>query len=1154
MGYLEEELGLRLPENVKLVGTAKGNLHDIMAKATLTTSQGVATIEGQFKNGATLEFDADVAIEDYKLNELLKNEKLGALNFKLKAHGKGDNVNNLDASLDATISSFKYNKYDVNDLKITGDIKNGSGTISSNYKDRNLNMNLEAQVVLDSISPEATLNLDLIGADLQALGLVKRDIKTRLKMDVHFKGSSTNFDATAQVDDGVFVHDDKSYLLGTVKVVAHIKPDTTSVSIKNKMLDVILQSNVDPQTWSASLKDHVMHYFYREKPVRDSITRPVNLKLRGNISEGPILKDVFLLNLKGLDTVNIAVDFNEKERQLTARVNAPHINYNDLVVDSLSFSMDTNQDKFSFKLGFNQIKAAPFHIQKTIIEGDQIDNELSLKLLAYHKEDKMIQILSKISGKDGELRFHVLPEGLILNKTDWYTPESNEVLIRTKKLVFNDFKFSKDQQSVEITDKLPELSKDHIAINFKNFELSEFLSYLNPDNALASGNLNGDFIVEEPFTSTGIVADLDITKLHVMDVDLGTLDVNAKSLGGNSYNFLGKMKGGEVDLDLKGDYLANQAGAKLDLNLDINKFNMKALTGFTQGEITETSGSFSGNFKLFGTTKEPKYEGKLLFSDANFKVAKFNSAFTLKNETLKIDNSGLAMADFTIRDENQNTFIMSGKIGSESFINPTFNLDIDANNFQVINATKEDNDFLYGKASFNGKAKITGDLQIPKIDMDLKVNSDTDITYVLPSATVNIEERDGVVIFVNKENPDAILTRTKEKTANIKGLDILARVKIGKEAAVTIVIDEQTGDNFKVSGEGDFNMSMNPNGFLRLSGVYKVSSGHYELNLYNIVNRKFNLVPGSQISWSGDPFDAKLDVKAVYTVEASASSLMAPMYSGSDPALKGKFRQVLPFYVFLNIDGQLLEPKIGFSLDMPEDEQGAIGGQVYSRIQQLNNQEDELNRQVFSLLVLNRFYPDPGSDGSSGGVTSIARDNLNDAVSDQLNMFSDKLLGNSGLELDFGLNSFTDYQGNTPQQRTQLDIAAQKKLFNDRVIVRVGSEVDIEGSSSTEEETPIIGNVSIEYLLTESGRYRLKGFSRNEFENVIDGQTFVSGLALIFTQEFNKYSELWDALFKAQTEEEKRLKAEKATEKMAAKKEQKAKEESKTKSIEEKKE
>ena len=314
---------------------------------------------------------------------------------------------------------------------------------------------------------------------------------------------------------------------------------------------------------------------------------------------------------------------------------------------------------------------------------------------------------------------------------------------------------------------------------------------------------------------------------------------------------------------------------------------------------------------------------------------------------------------------------------------------------------------------------------------------------------------------------------------------------------------------------------MNPNGRMTLSGVYDVEGGHYEMNLYNLVNRRFELSPESRVTWSGDPFDAKLDVKAIYTVKASASPLMAPVTSGADPSVKNKYKQVLPFNVYLNIDGQLTQPVIGFDIDMPEDEQGAIGGQVYGRLQQVNTQQDELNRQVFSLLVLGRFYPEPGSDGSSGGFATVARDNLNDAISDQLNVFSDKLLGNTGVELDFGLDSYTDYQGETAQQRTQLDIAAQKKLFDDRLIVRVGSEVDLQGSSSSNEPVPLIGNVTLEYLLTKNGRYRLKGFRRNQFENIVDGQTIVSGIALIFTQEFNKFDELWEALLRGETTKEK---------------------------------
>ena len=231
---------------------------------------------------------------------------------------------------------------------------------------------------------------------------------------------------------------------------------------------------------------------------------------------------------------------------------------------------------------------------------------------------------------------------------------------------------------------------------------------------------------------------------------------------------------------------------------------------------------------------------------------------------------------------------------------------------------------------------------------------------------------------------------------------------------------------------------------------------------------------------------------------------------------------------------------------MPEDEQGAIGGQVYGRLQQLNTQQDELNRQVFSLLVLGRFYPEPGSDGSSGGFATVARDNLNDAISDQLNVFSDKLLGSTGVELDFGLDSYTDYQGEIAEQKTQLDIAAQKKLFNDRLIVRVGSAVDIQGSGSTDEPAPLIGNVTLEYLLTENGRYRLKGFRKNEFENIVDGQTIVSGIALIFTQEFNKFDEFWQALLRGETKKEKarRKEAEEQKKKEAAENKQKDKDSS----------
>ncbi|ALJ06829.1 hypothetical protein APS56_11295 [Pseudalgibacter alginicilyticus] len=1121
----EKETGVRLPEDLKLTGEIKGALNNIYTNAVLNTSQGLAKLIGHLKNANDLEFTADVSIENYQLDDLLQNKQLGPLNTTIKAQGKGKNINTLNANLEATISNFKYNNYDVNDLKLIGNIKNGRGIITSNYKDSNLNADLNAKLILDSMAPEAHIKLNIIGANLQTLGIMQRDIKTSMNIQTDFKGNGTNYDITTEINDGVVVYDNKTYLLGRVNAMAHIRKDTTSVSIKNKLINMILQSNAEPQKFSKALRNHIASYFYRDQKISDRLSQPVHLKLRGHINQAPILNDVFLVNAKDLDTINLAIDFNEKARQLKANVEVPHINYSGMVLDSLAFSMDTDNEKFTFDIGFKNILAGPLNIPKTTIVGNQSNNKLDLNISAFRDNTQMMYVDANITGNREKLNLHVIPEKLILNNENWSIPANNELIFTdNKKLAFSNFKINKNEQSIEITDKLSNVSKNHIAITYTNFKISEILDYLNPKTKLATGILQGDFIIESPFQETGVLANLSVNQLKVMEVNLGTLKLDAKSLGGKSYDFNAKLKGGEINLDLKGGYIARQTGANLDLNLDINQFNMKALTGFSQSNISEADGTFSGNFKLTGTTEQPNYEGKLNFNNAYFKLSKFNTGFTLANETLNINNTGVSMNNFTISDVNKNTFALSGKIGTASFINPTFNLKLKANDFQFINATKEDNDFLYGKARFNADASILGDLQIPKVDMNVTVDSETDITYVLPSASVNIEERDGVVLFVNRENPDAILTQTEEKTATIKGFDITTSLKIGKEAAFTLLIDEETGDNFKVSGEGDFNFKMNPNGNMTLAGIYEVETGHYELNLYNLVNRKFNLESGSRVTWSGDPFDAKMDIKALYEVDASASTLMAPIYS-NDNVSSNKFRQVLPFYVYLNIDGQLMEPKINFNLDMPEEDQGAIGGQVYGRVQQLNQQEDELNRQVFSLLVLNRFYPDSGSDGSTGGVASIARDNLNDAVSDQLNIFSDKLLGQTGFELDFGLDSYTDYQGNSPEDRTQLDIAAQKKLFNDRLIVRVGSEVDIQGSSSTDEETPLIGNVSIEYLLSENGRYRLKGFRKNEFENVIDGQTIVSGISVIFTQEFNKFRALWEALLTSKTEEEKQEEA-----------------------------
>lgn len=1108
----EKAFGIHLPEDILIATSARGTLNDITTNAQIRTTQGLATIQGNFKNQNEIRYHAAIKIDNYNIGSLLMNPNFGELSVSLNSQGNGKNIQDLNATLNTTVSKFQLENYEIKDLNIKGDLKNGKGIISSVYKDKNLNLDINAVVNLDSINTKATVNLNLIGADLKALGLMQRKVKTGLELSLNFSGNPEKYSIKSNIKNGVAVYDNRTFLLGSLTANAFVDEDTTAISIKNKMIDLSLESNTDPQTFSKALQRHISIYFNRNVIAPDSITNPVNLILKAKISQTPLLKEALFINLKDLDTIQIDVNFKEKELQLMANITAPHINFSDNKLDSLVFSMNSDKNDFNFNLGFKKITAGPLNVPKTIITGTQKDDELSLNFLGFYEEEKLMNVKTRITGNSDKLKFTIDQDSLFLNGSIWKIPKTNAIIYEENKLTFSDFKISKDKQSIKITDKISRISKDHIAINYKNFEINEIFNYLSPEKEITTGILNGDFILEQPFGDTGIIANLTISQLKVLKTNFGKLSVDAKSLENGKYDFNATLNEGATDLNLKGDYFVDNNDANLNLDLQIHTFKMEALNTLSLGQIKETSGSFSGDFKVTGKTSDPKYEGNLHFKNAAFKVTKLNEKFNLQNEILNIDNDGLHLANFTILDAKKNSLVLSGDIRTKSFINPAFNLEIKANNFRVLNATKENNEALYGKVSFNVDAKLTGDLQIPKLNTKLVVGSDTDVTYVLPSSYKTIEEREGVVAFVNRENPDAILTQKEEQTATITGFDLNAFLKIDKKAAVTIIIDKETGDHFKVSGDGDFIAQMTPNGRISLTGAYEVSDGYYKLTLYNIVDKRFVLEPGSRISWAGDPLDAKLDIRTIYALKTSASDLMASQISGKDVSTKNKYKQVLPFNVYLNIAGELLQPKISFNLDMPEEQQGAINGQVYERIQQVNQQEDELNRQVFSLLVLNRFYPDAGNDGSSGGFATLARNNLNDAVSGQLNAFSDKILGGSGIELDFGLNSFTDYQGDTPTDRTQLDVAAQKKLFNDRLTVRVGSELDIQGSSASEEKSPLIGNVSLEYQITQDGRYRVRGFRKSEFENVIDGQTVVSGIALIFTKEFNEFHQLWNSI------------------------------------------
>jgi hypothetical protein len=629
---------------------------------------------------------------------------------------------------------------------------------------------------------------------------------------------------------------------------------------------------------------------------------------------------------------------------------------------------------------------------------------------------------------------------------------------------------------------------------------------------LFSGKANGELVVVNPFEAIGLIADLNVRDIEIIEIPFGTLELLARSKSLDEYDFSLSLKDGMVDLDLIGSIQTDEARSNLDMRLDLHEMKVELLELLSEGELKNAKGSIKGSVSLNGTLQEPQYQGELNFVEASILVSQMNNRFDFPNEKIKISNSELSFTDFSIKDEQGQVFTVNGRILTDDLTDVGFDLKLYAENFQLLNSSRADNDLFYGKALVDLDLEIGGTMELPRINAKIKVNKGTDLTLILPEDQLNYMERTGIVLFVNHEDPyDILYQRSSEIVAKgITGFDITANLQVDPQTVMNIIVDERTNDNLRVQGQADLNLLMDPNGDISLSGRYEVRSGHYELNLFGLVNRRFLFAQGSTIIWTGDVLDANLNITTIYNVRTSPAELMQAQLSGTAADTRSQFRQVLPFMVYLKINGELLEPEVSFELDMPEESRGSFDGNVYSMIQQVNQREDELNKQVFSLLVLNQFFPMMGNDGSSGGSVNLAKSSANQILSSQLNTFSDRIFGDTGFSLDFDLDTYTDYQTGSAEDRTQLNVAAKQTLMDDRLIISVGGQVDVDGGSQQAQQgNSVFGDVSLEYLLDERGRWRVTTFRKNQFESVIDGQLIITGISFIFTKEFNSFMELF---------------------------------------------
>jgi translocation and assembly module TamB len=1102
---------VQFPDSILLNSKLKGGLHSVTGDVQLSTSLGKVFLEGKFSDKDSIAFNLKLSVLNLKLAELLENEKLGNVTAQIVASGHGSDFHSLNANFISDFKDFNYSNRKLTGIKLAGNMTKGSGNAEFSINDPNVELTLKTRVMLDSLSNKINSSLNVVGIDLYALGLSSTDLRAKFKLEADFAGNLSAFDLAANLQGGVAVVNNMAIPISDFDLKTTLSDDTISLQLKSLPINIDFHANRYPLELYQKLESKILSYI-NDSTTLDTIANSTRMQLDMTIRPTPFLTQTIFKGLEYLDSTTVKIDFDENKDLLLADIHLPSAGYDGITIDSLYVQIEGDKETLKLNTGWSHLKSGMLEIQHTALTSQLVNKVISTDFSILEGKDKWIHFQSELRQNNDTLLFHILPKDLILAKQSWSVLPENEMQIASKHIGFTDFEFSNTNQKITYTNSQPGRKAEHLAILFENFQLGDVVGFLNSEKVIAEGTMQGDFVLENPFEYTGLVADLNIPDFKILEIPLGNLQLTATTPKGYDYEVNLSVQGENADLHLIGNYEANPTGADLHLDFKMDHLNVILFEELFPDYLSSVSGSARAQADLAGKMSDLKYSGSLGLQGVEFKVDNLNASFKLENEKVSIDNSGIHLDQFKITDAQMNDFILNGDIKTKDFTNPSFDLSLKGRNFEVINSTKKDNDLFYGKMLLDMDVTVKGDLVLPKVRGNVKVNKGSNLTYIIPQSELNLVEREGVVLFVNRKNPDDILTRTRQNenaSSSTTGYDIRTNLTIDKQSSFNIIIDPKFNDNLTISGTGDFDFGLEPNGRMTLFGRYEVASGGYETNLYNLIKRRFEIASGSNIVWNGDLYNAKMDLRAVYNVNTSPSPLMAAQIAGASSNISNQYQQPIPFLVYINVDGVLVNPEISFNLDIPEDKQGAYGGQVYQAIQQLNTQPDELNKQVFSLLVLNQFFP---SNGSNGGVSSIARDNVNQVLSDQLNRYSDKLLGKSDLQLGFNLNSYSENQAASGQTtNTQLDITASKQLLNDRLTVQVGREVGVSGSNtSSSEGSSIVGNVSLEYMLTKDQRLRLLGFSKNEYDNLIDGQLTVSGISLVFVREFNRLRELWE--------------------------------------------
>lgn len=1103
---------IELPEDINIQAIFNGKMKSFNTTVGLTSSFGGADLIAGIDEQEN--FSGNMTVSNFNLGSLMKDKAMyGPVSLKAEVKGHGLDMKTVSADLKAEVSQIYLNKYTYHNLTMNGKINGQEFEGKVNLNDKNAVLDFEGLVNLIPGHESYKFNLTVQGVDLQKLNLTKDDLRISMIATANLKGGTVNkLNGKAVISNIILAHGTKKYKLDSLLMASINEPKRSEINIKSSLIGIKYNGAVSPVALPGLLSNFVNKYFVLKeaKPIKGKTEMP-DFSFEIQLHNHPILSEVFFPELKEFIPGLIQGSYDSLKNNLKVTANIPKIVYGSTEMNDLQMDINSDSTALNYKVSTTSITNSQIELDNFMFDGKLEGNKIMANISSIDdSKNKKLLIRSQITKDKNKYTLILDPKEFYLMNNRWDIAADNYIEFGPSGFLIHHLFFTNGDNQINIA-SVHDKVNDDLNIAIRNFNLNDISQIVEKDTSLVAGKVDGNILLKRVNNSYGIIADAQIRNLAVHDVPIGDVSLKADNPTSRKFDIDLKLTGPDNNMTATGTFIPNGGDNSINMKADIQSLSMKTVEAFSMGQISEASGRMTGNFVISGKTSSPDITGEMVLENAFMKPAALNNRLEFKHETIQLKTDGLYFNTFTMLDAKHNAAVINGSVQMKQFKDFIFALNVKSKDFTLFNTTSTENKVFFGRMIIDSNIDIKGPMKLPVVNARLKMKKGSNFTFAVPEDKLTTDRGEDVVEFNDSLKFNPILNR-KEKIAleksGFSGFDLSSVIEIDKEATLKLLMDPSSTDSLVVRGEAALSFIMDRSGKMSLTGAYNLNEGSYLVSLQSVIKKKFNIVPGSTIIWNGDPMDAEININATYSQRAAPIDLVFDQVSTLSEADKGAYKQPYPFLVVLKLRGAILRPEISFEIQLRPEDKGILGGAVNQKLNLLNEDASALNKQVFALLVLGRFVQENPLQTEGGGTSTLIRSTVGNFLSAELNKLSSKVL--PGVELNFDIQSYDDYQTGQAQGRTQVGIGVKKQLFNERLSVQIGGNIDVEGAKAQQNSaSDITSDITVEYKLTEDGRYRLKAFRHNQYEGAIDGQLVETGAGVVYVRDFNTWKDFF---------------------------------------------